>query len=307
MNNTNKNIRVKKSKQALVSIVIPVYNAGSYLKLCLDSLVNQTYKNIEIIAVDDCSTDHSYKILKDFARKYPFIKVFRNSVNKGVSQTAKKAIKNASGDYIARMDADDIALPNRIELQVKHLRENRKTVAVGGQCLVIDSKNNIVGKKAFPTSFNEIYKYIFQFVPVQQPTLMIARKRLPEDFVYYVDGMNTAEEIELFFKLFQYGKVENLSQVVLLYRIHEGNTSMQNVKETFLLTLIARLRAIFKYSYHPTAQGIIITFMQTVLVLILPKNLVIGIYKVLRDASIEKRPSLIRYNTASVKTLLGSI
>ncbi len=302
-----KNTIKKVTRKPKISVVIPVYNGGKYLSLCLDSILNQTYKNFEIIAVDDCSTDGSYKILRKYATKYPKITVFRNSVNKGVSETAKKAISYARGDYIARMDADDIAIPTRFEVQLKHLRSRRKTVAVGGQCLIIDSRNNIIGKKSFPTSFADIYKYIFRFVPVQQPTLMIARKRLPVDFKYYIDGMNTAEEVELFFKLFQYGKVENVSDVVLLYRFHEGNTSLLNVRQTFLLTLIARIKAVFRYNYKPSFMGVLITFIQAIIILTLPQKASIALYKVFRDSSLDDVPSLTRYNNISPKSLLPNL
>lgn len=287
-----------------VSIVLPVYNAGGYLRNCLESLLNQTYQNFELIIVDDHSIDGSYEILKDYEKKYKSIKLFRNNTNKGVSETVKKAISVTEGEYIARMDADDIAFPNRIEKQVDYLQKHPKTVALGGQCLIIDSENKIIGKKVFPTSFEDIYKYIFRFIPVQQPTLMIAKKRLPKNFVYYIDGMNTAEEVELFFKLFAHGKVENLSDPILLYRIHDKNTSLLNVKETFLLTLLARIKAIFKYGYKPSTTGIVYTFLQAFIVLILPKKVILFLYNITRNASTASPASFLKYNPSAVSSLL---
>lgn len=279
-----------------VSIVLPVFNAGKYLKDCLESLLNQTYKNYELIIVDDHSTDNSYEILKEYKGKNKKIRIFRNNKNKGVSETAKKAISLAKGDYIARMDADDIAILNRLEKQIRYLENHPETVALGGQCITIDSKNNVIGEKVFPTTFNEIYKYIFRFIPVQQPTLMIAKNRLPKNFVYYTDGMNTAEEVELLFKLFKHGRVENLDETLLLYRIHDANTSFLNIKETFLLTLFARIKAIFVHNYKPDMVGIIYTFLQAAIVLMLPKRTALFIYKIIRNASILSITSYFRHH-----------
>lgn len=282
----NKIMKKNLSKNPKVSIVLPVFNAGIYLKDCLESLLNQTYKDFELIIVDDCSTDNSYQILKQYSLKYRKIRLFRNNKNKGVSETVKKAISFSRGDYLARMDADDISLPTRIEKQLNYLENNPGTVAVGGQCFMIDASNKIIGKKIFPTSFEAIYKYIFRFIPIQQPTLMIAKKRLPERFKYYQDGMNTAEEVELFFKLFNYGRVENIDEFVLMYRIHDKNTSLINVKETFLLTLLARIEAVFKYNYKPDPIGIIYTVIQALVVLLLPQKIIIFLYKLIRNASV---------------------
>lgn len=276
-NNIN-NKRSSKTNQPLVSVVMPVYNAGNFLVEAIKSILSQTYKNFEFIIVDDASTDNSWKILKQYARKNKKIKLFRNSENLGVSVTVKRAISESKGNFIARMDADDISFPDRLEKQIKYLLSHKTTVALGGQCLLIDKKGRVIGAKTFPTKFEDIYKYIFQFVPVQQPTLIISRKRLPKSFEYYKDGMNTAEEIELIFKLFLYGKVENLQDVVLNYRLHDNNTSLRNLRTTFYYTLVARLNALLRYKYKPTFQGVIATILQTFLVFTLPKRVLTGLY-----------------------------
>ncbi len=90
-----------------VSIIVPVYNSGKYLKTCLDSLVNQTLKNIEIIAVDDCSTDNSLLILMDYAKKYHNIKVYHNRENLGQGASRNRGLDVARGEYIGFVDSDD--------------------------------------------------------------------------------------------------------------------------------------------------------------------------------------------------------
>ena len=90
-----------------VSIIVPVYNSGKYLKTCLDSLVNQTLKDIEIIAVDDCSTDNSLLILMDYAKKYHNIKVYHNRENLGQGASRNRGLDIARGEYIGFVDSDD--------------------------------------------------------------------------------------------------------------------------------------------------------------------------------------------------------
>jgi len=296
---------IRKKIGPRVSVVMPVFNAENFLRESLDSILKQTHRNFEFIIVDDGSTDASFKILRNYASVDKRIKLFRNPTNMGVSRAVNRAISKAKGEYIARMDADDIALPRRLEQQVAHLKKNPTTIAVGGQCLLIDKRGSVIGKKTFPIHFKQIYQYIFEFVPLQQPTLMIARKRLPKNFAYYYNGMNTAEELELLFKLFLYGKVENISDPVLLYRLHDHNTSFTNVRQTFGLTLISRLNAVYHYNYKPSKRGITITLLQAIFVYMFPQQFSLSVYKIMRSLTLYKSPTLMRARTLSPKSLMS--
>jgi glycosyltransferase involved in cell wall biosynthesis len=270
------------TKQPLVSVVMPAYNAGPYVADAIQSILDQTYRNLELIIVDDGSTDGTFMIAKRYQALDKRVIVLKNDRNLGVSMSAKKGINKAKGTFIARMDADDIAIRDRFEKQVAYLEKNINTVAVGGYRYMIDKKGKTIGRKQFPESFEEIYDYIFKFIPVQQGTFMIARTRLPKDFVYYEDGMNTAEEVELFFKLFQYGRVENMSEYLLKYRMHNKNTSIVNLRRTFFLTLISRIKAIYRYGYTPSTSGVILTVLQALIVLSMPTRLSMALYTSIR-------------------------
>ncbi len=295
---------MKYNKQPLISVIMPVYNVGEYLSQAINSILSQSIRDIEFIIIDDASTDNSYKIAREYALRDKRIKLYRNKTNSGISISAKRALSYSTGQFIARMDGDDIALPERFAKQVKYLKSHPLTVAVGAQCLLIDKDGTIIGQKNFPTEFEEIYKYIFQFVPLQQPTLMINRKLLPEDFQFYRDGMNTAEEIELIFKLFMYGKVENLPDVLLMYRVHNGNTSFKNIKKTFFLTIISRVQAVFDYKYRPTALGISVTLIQAIMVLTLSSKTIFWIYSIMRKTTLYHRISILpvsRFSLSAVR------
>lgn len=278
-----------KNKKPFISVVMPVYNAAEFLSEAVKSIICQTYRDFEFIIVDDASEDSSWKTIQEFSQKHKQIKIYRNHRNLGVSETVKKAISLAKGEFLCRMDADDIALPQRIEKQVEYLINHKETVAVGGQCLLINKNGDVIGEKNFPTGFSDIYKYIYKFVPVQQPTLMIARERLPDNFEYYRDGMDTAEEVELLFKLFQYGKVENLPDTVLMYRLHDKNTSLLDIRKTFLLTLLARIRGVLLYGYRPTLSGVVVTLLQTAVAIFLPRRIALFLYKKLRKIGVPQR------------------
>lgn len=105
----------------LVSVLIPCYNAEKYVEEAINSVLIQTYRNIEVIAIDDCSTDKTYDLLQQMALGDSRLKLYRNEVNKGLIGTLNFGIDQCEGNLIARMDADDVCHPDRIRQQVEHL------------------------------------------------------------------------------------------------------------------------------------------------------------------------------------------
>lgn len=273
---------MKNKNQPLVSIIMPVYNAGHFLAEAIASLQNQTHQNWELIAVDDHSIDNSWKILKEFAQNDTRIKISRTRKNRGVAYTTNLALSKTKGEFIARMDADDISLPWRLQKQVDFLQKNPQVIAIGGQCELIDRNGTVIGGKRFPTDFKKIKEMIFVSIPLQQPTLMVNRQLLPKDFSWYEDSFDVAEEVELLFKLFQYGQVRNLPATILQYRLHNQNLSLQNPKRTFFLTFKTRIKAIFQYHYQPTIKGLIATLGQLMVVSLLPNQLIFPLYSFFR-------------------------
>src|SRR3990167_293352 len=271
-----------KDRKRLVSVVMPVYNAGGFLCSSIESILNQTYKNLELIVINDASTDGTSKILNSYKKIDRRIKVFTNKVQLGVSKSASLGISKAGGEFVARMDADDIAYPTRIEKQITFLEDNSKVVAVGGQCELINANGDSIGEKRFPIGNRRIKELIFINVPLQQPTLLVNTALLPKNFVWYDENYSSAEELELLFKLFKFGKVRNLPDKVLKYRIHDKNTSLKNPKKTFYLTLKTRLIAILKYGYAPTLRGVLATFAQAIFVSLMPSAWIYPIYAYIR-------------------------
>ena len=125
-------------KTHLVSVVMPVYNLENYIASSIRSILRQTYSNIELIIVDDCSTDNSYEIAQTF--KDERIRLFRNSENRGVVYSRNFAISKAKGEYIALNDGDDISHPRRIEYQVSYMEQHPDIGVLGTFAFIIDSK-----------------------------------------------------------------------------------------------------------------------------------------------------------------------
>ncbi|MDE3946029.1 glycosyltransferase family 2 protein, partial [Glaesserella parasuis] len=115
----------------LVSVIIPCYNAENFVESAVRSIMEQTYSNLEIIVINDCSSDNTGEILKRLAEEDPRIKYIENEQNLKLPKTLNKGINLAKGDYIARMDSDDISLPVRLEKQVEFMLSNKNIDIVG--------------------------------------------------------------------------------------------------------------------------------------------------------------------------------
>lgn len=285
----------KQTKKPLVSIVLPVYNAEKYLAEAIDSVLKQTYRKWELIIVDDGSTDSSAQIAQKFAKRSKRIHFFQNKTNRGVAFTANKAIKKAQGQFIARMDADDIMYHRRLEKQVVFLQENPQVVLVGTQCNLIDAQGKFMGEKLFPTDFSEIKKQAFINLPIQQPSMMVNTALLPKSFKWYRVTTLSAEEHELFFKLLQYGEIANLPQKLHKYRFHGENLSLQRPKLDFFKIFWARLKGVWKYGYTPDFLSVMINLAQLAVMLILPSKLIFPVFFYLRDLMTNSRKRIASY------------
>lgn len=276
---------MKKINEPLVSLIMPVYNTGQFLNEAISSIKNQTYQNWELIIVDDHSTDNSPSLLRKISGKDQRIKVFYNKENKGVSYCANLALTKAKGQYVARMDSDDISSIDRIEKQLEFLIKNEDVVAVGGQCEVLNANGQPIGTKKFPTDSAEVAKMLFTFASIQQPAMMVNSQLLPKNFVWYDESLRAGEEHELLFKFLQYGQLANLTDVVLGYRMHGENISTKHPKKDFFNILNARLKAIREYGYRPTVKAVLTNLVQLTVVGLLPEKIFYSLYAFLRGLS----------------------
>jgi glycosyltransferase involved in cell wall biosynthesis len=278
-----------KAKKPVLTVYMPVFNAASYLPESIESILSQTYSNFEFIIIDDASTDRSWSIIQKYTKSDKRIRAYRNSINLGVSLTSNIAISKAKGKFLARMDADDISQNDRFTKQIKFLRQHKKVIAVGGQCIVIDDTNHIIGYKNFPTQPSKLKEMIFWAIPIQQPSMMVNLALLPKGFTWYNRSKTSAEEVDLMFRFLKFGQIANLKNYYLFYRHLAGSLSHIDPKRTFYLTLQSRLAAV-NNGYRPSIKGYLLNLAQVIVVSLLPSQFINGIWYILRGISQPKTP-----------------
>ncbi len=268
----------------LVSIVIPVHNGEKYVRETLDSCVDQTYQNIEIIIVDDESKDSTLDILKDYERKDNRIQVISVSKQNGLGNVINIGIRQSKGEYIARIDADDVMYPTRLEKQVEYLNANTNCVAVGGQIDIIDTESKITGHREYAIEDKDIKKNMFLFQPFAHPAVTM-RKSAVESVGLYPENMWKVEDVKFFFLLSQKGEYHNLPDTVLKYRMTFDTQSQSKMVDHFKKTNEVRRWAIRELNIKPTFGQYIKWKIETVGVYclsILPPKMFMGVFEIVR-------------------------
>jgi len=264
----------------LISVIMPVYNAGGFLVEAIESIVKQTYKNIELIMINDASTDDSYSAMLKYKRAYPkVIKIINlaHNLNRGGDSCANLGIKAAEGSFIAKMDADDIAHPQRLEKQVKFLLNNPDIFLVGSNAHVIDQHGAIVGEKEEPITPEAILKESIYFNPIIHPTVMF--RNIPKLKKFYQIKYATANDYFTFFSLQCRGyKFANLPEKLLFYRIYGQNSSLKNIKKGLITNLIIKYDILKKYKYPLTAKAVFMNILYGLAGLILPQKVNLYLY-----------------------------
>jgi glycosyltransferase involved in cell wall biosynthesis len=211
----------------LVSVIIPVYNAEKYICECLLSIREQTYGNMEVIVVNDGSTDKTDEIIRSvIVNDSRFIYISRE--NRGLVATLNQMIEVSRGEFIARMDADDIAFVDRIAHQVKFFLENPDTAAVGSRTEIIDEGGSHVGFCRRPISAEDVKAYFLYGSPIAHPTVMFNLGAVRKDELRYDAQAYPVEDLELWLRLIRKHKIVNLPLPLLKYRITSSGISQTN-------------------------------------------------------------------------------
>ncbi len=275
---------------------MPVFNAEAYLKEAIESILKQTYRNFEFIIVNDNSTDGSWKIIRSYKNKHRKLITAINlekTLNHGGDACANAALEVARGKYIARMDADDIAHPKRLEKQVAYLEDHKYTYLVGSNAHVINKNGKVIGKKLEPLTHEDIYNAYFTFHPIIHPTAMYRRFLNSKIPFMYPKKYTANNDYFGFFTLICKGyRFANLEDKLLYYRIHDKNDTFNNIREKFLNTLNIRITMVLKHGYSPNSKQVAITAIQTFASLLLPNAVIRYIYFVSKGIIKIKIPKL---------------
>lgn len=248
-----------------ISIVMSTYNGEKYLKQSIESILSQTFRDFEFLIIDDGSTDNSWQILQDYAKKDSRVKVFRNEQNLGLTKSLNRGLSRAKGEYIARMDDDDISLPTRLEKQFQFMEQNPSVVLCGVRVLVIDQAGEEIGRKNLPLKHKDIKnKLLFnnQFI---HSSLFFKN-----DLGIYNEKFARAQDYEFVLRVASRHQVVNLPEYLVKWRARQGSLSFSGVKQQ-KCAIKARYWAITKYGY-PKALGILHIILRTIWLLI-PKSI----------------------------------
>lgn len=237
------------TKLPKISVVMSAYNGAKYLKEAIESILNQTFEDFEFIIVDDDSIDKTEEILVEYKRKDPRIKIITNRENIGLTKSLNKAIKITKGDYIARMDADDIAMAERLETQLEFMKKNPEVGAVGCWYYLIDKTGNIFEKRRPPTKFSKIKKALLASSPLIHPGMFI-KKEVLEKIGPYDEEFKYAQDRDLLFRILQYYKLAVVPQFLLKFRHTPGSISLKKEIEQKKYCLKA-IKNAFKNRIYP--------------------------------------------------------
>jgi glycosyltransferase involved in cell wall biosynthesis len=212
----------------LISVLMPVYNAQRYIAKAVESILTQTFGDFEFIIIDDGSTDSSPGILRKYAARDPRIKLISRP-NTGYVRALNEALALARGEFVARMDADDVAMSDRFERQASFLRGNPDVVLLGGAQELIDASGCLLLCPSVLVTNDQLQAAFLEGkTEICHPTAMIRRKAMV-DAGGYDESLRPAEDLDLWLRLAEIGKVANLPDFIIQYRIHDKSESSANI------------------------------------------------------------------------------
>lgn len=213
------------NNKILISVVLPVYNAENYLPDAIESILNQTYSNLELIIINDGSTDESLNIMKQWYEKDQRIKIISRE-NKGLIYSLNEGINIAKGEFIARMDADDISLPTRLEKQLAYLTQNQLDIC-GCHYFEINECGELSGLRLVPKNQDMITICLASAVPFAHPSVLIRKSFLEINRLYYGEGVaKYAEDLDLWIRMYSNkASFGNVNEILFKYRIVKNSLS----------------------------------------------------------------------------------
>ncbi len=231
-----------------VTVLMPVYNAAPFLAEAVQSILRQTFTNFEFLIIDDGSTDESVAVIREF--QDPRIRLLHNGTNLGLVTSLNKGLNLARGEYIARMDADDISRPERLKCQVSFMDANPRVGVCGSWVRLISTTDNKVRK--LPKSSEEIRCWQFHTVGVAHPSVILRRQFFSDHGLLYDPSFRHVEDYELWGRAIQYMEFANIQKVLLDYRISPEQICAVHAEEQLATVAPIRLNRLLELGIEPT-------------------------------------------------------
>lgn len=261
---------------------MPAYNAEMYIKQAIQSILDQTFKRFELIVINDSSTDKTWEIITSFAKKDHRIKAVQNNSGCNIARVLNKGISLAKSNIVARMDADDIAFSDRLELQYNVITSSDRIAVVGANIVIIDRLGNQIATRSYPRTSKELKNCLFKYSSFAHPVVMF-KKDMFEAVGKYNPKYSPTEDLDLWFRLGSKYEFASIPKPLLKYRLFEASSSHRAFKELELLVFTIRLRAIRRYGYRPGIYDILYNMVQFSTLWCTPANYRIKIYNILRN------------------------
>lgn len=235
---------------------MPVFNAEKFLAASIESILNQNYQYFELIIVDDCSTDNSYKISKYFKELDNRIKLIKNEKNYKQAYSRNQAIQLSKGKYIAFIDADDIACQNRIKTQLTFMESNNE-IDVCGSFYHLINNNNFKIKQEVPILHSEIECQMRIFGNCIAFSSVMIKTNIIKQFIFNEEMCGNAEDYELWMRMLNSGiKFHNIPEYLLYYQIHQSQSSQLNLKPIYNYVNSVRKKNLVLLFPHKTYKEI---------------------------------------------------
>lgn len=220
---------MKTYRSPKVSVVIPVFNGAEYLEAAVASVFTSTYRNFEVLLVDDGSSDTSLRICKKLEKKYRRVRFYQFPHNRGLARVLNFALAKAHGKYICRLNQDDLMLPRRIATEVAYLESHRDVMAVGSwiRLFTQDGGKQIV---KYLKNDEDIRKLWYVVSPFSDPTVMY-RKRIAIKAGGYLQAFWPADDTHLWYRIARFGKLANIQRPLVNVRWHENAASWKHFRK----------------------------------------------------------------------------
>ena len=228
------------NKSQSVSVLMPVYNCAKYLRESIESILSQSFQDFEFIIINDGSTDESPNILNDYANKDSRIKIV-NQTNRGIVVALNRGLLQAKGEWIFRMDGDDVAFPHRFAVQIETLQKKPSLVLLGGWCQQINSEGSPLKVNKYPAHHNGLVRSLETHRPFFPHPTACYRRNVVLQLGGYQERLRHAEDMDLWLRLAVVGEFACCKDVVLQLRKHENTVSSLHSHLQQLRSMAARI------------------------------------------------------------------
>jgi glycosyltransferase involved in cell wall biosynthesis len=208
-----------------ITVILPVYNCELYIQTAVESILNQTYTDFEFLIIDDASTDATVTILKNILDSR--IQLIQKPKNSGYTNSLNYGLQMAKGEYIARMDADDISYPERFAQQIAYLEAHPEVVVCGTTYKIVGNDKRI----CLPIDNETIKIGLLWGNCISHPSVMIRKNVIDEYSICYDITKEPAEDYHMWIQLLAFGKLHNLPAVLLEYRVYSNQVSRKRAEE----------------------------------------------------------------------------